>query len=98
MLTENGVLWIHPELISQRVLNVVRGVTSTPHFLQCSVGMTGLSDAVSANVGDTETCTGSALECNQTVIYVIIAPLAAFTTLAIVGALIFVLVKATAKP
>ena len=70
------------------------------HQIRCnsSVGMTGLSDAVSANVGDTETCTGSALECNPTVIYAIIAPLAAVTTLAIVGALIFVLVKATAKP
>ena len=55
--------------------------------------MTGLSDAVSANFGDTETCTGSALECNPNVIYAIIAPLAAVTTLAIVGALIFVSVE-----
>ena len=70
------------------------------HQIRCnsSVGMTGLSEAVLANVEDTKICTGSALECNPNVIYAIIAPLAAVTTLAIVGALIFVLVKATAKP
>ena len=61
------------------------------------VYMTGLSDAVSANVGDTEKCTGSALECNPNVIYAIIAPLAAVTTLAIVGACIFVSMEAKLK-
>ena len=54
--------------------------------LRCSVGQ----------FEDTKTSTGSALECNPNVIYSIIAPLAAVTTLAIVGAL-FVSVEAEAK-
>ena len=61
------------------------------------VYITDLSHAVSGKVGDTETCTGSVLECNPNVIYATIAPLAAVTTSAIVGALIIVLMKATTK-
>lgn len=62
-----------------------------------TIGQTDFSSPVSAQVQDAGTCIGSQVECNPNYLYAIIVPIAGVAGLAAVGAVIFIIVKATTR-
>ncbi len=62
-----------------------------------SIGETNFSSPVTAQVQETNECTGSGLECNPNYIYAIIVPIAGLAGIAAVVAVIFIVVKAVTR-